>query len=407
MRISFLQRLATVATTLGLTAAGLLGADVSPVQAATSDCPSGYFCGWKSTDATGSMYKTTSTALSLGSWNGTFRSVHNRTSKWACLFSGTNYGTSGGFMALPPGFKETGWFNRFGASVRMAPTEDECYPRSTPTWSSAETGGSGFSDFNGDWAPDVLVRNKQGELWFLPGGRTVDLLGTGGWNAFNALVRHGDFSQDGQEDVIAREASTGRLWLYPGQNSGMSTVALGTRKLIGTGGWNVMGQLVGAGDLNGDTRSDLVAVEKSTGKLWLYPGTATGTLGSRKLLGNGGWNGMNALTGVGDMSNDGRPDLVAREASTGRLWFYPGTAGTYGSRVLIGGGWSSMTSFLAVGDYTGDGHNDLAAITGVGTSAALCPAGDGCLLIYPGTGTGKLGPAARKANDWWDVNGAL
>ncbi|MFV6026711.1 FG-GAP repeat domain-containing protein [Streptomyces sp. NPDC056264] len=187
-------------------------------------------------------------------------------------------------MALPPGFKETGWFNRFGGSVRMAPTEDECYPRSTPTWSSAETGGSGFSDFNGDWAPDVLVRSKQGELWFLPGGRTVDLLGTGGWNAFNALVRHGDFSQDGQEDVIAREASTGKLW------------------------------------------------------------------------------------------------------------FYPGKAGTYGSRVLIGGGWSSMTSFLAVGDYTGDGHNDLAAITGVGTSAALCPAGDGCLLIYPGTGTGKLGP---------------
>ncbi|MFV6026712.1 peptidase inhibitor family I36 protein [Streptomyces sp. NPDC056264] len=67
VRISFLQRLATVATTLGLTAAGLLGAGASPVQAATSDCPSGYFCGWKSADATGSMYKTTSTALSLGS----------------------------------------------------------------------------------------------------------------------------------------------------------------------------------------------------------------------------------------------------------------------------------------------------------------------------------------------------
>ncbi|WP_416876552.1 FG-GAP repeat domain-containing protein, partial [Kitasatospora sp. SC0581] len=121
--------------------------------------------------------------------------------------------------------------------------------------------------------------------------------------------------------------------------------------------------------------SDLVAVEKSPGKLWLYPGTAAGTLGSRKLLGNGGWNGMNALTGVGDMSNDGRPDLIAREAATGKLWFYPGKAGTYGSRVLIGGGWSSMASLLAVGDYTGDGHNDLAAITGVGTSSPLCPAG--------------------------------
>ncbi|MEU7068719.1 FG-GAP-like repeat-containing protein [Streptomyces narbonensis] len=407
MRTSILQRLATAATTLGLTAAGLLGAGTSPAQAATSDCPSGYFCAWKTSNATGTMYKTTSTALSLGTWNGTFRSVNNRTSKWACLFSGTNYGTSGGFMALAPGYKATGWFNGFGGSVRMVPTEDDCYPRSTPTWTSTETGSSGFSDFNGNWSPDVLVRTKQGELWFLPGGRTVDLLGTGGWNAFNALVRHGDFSQDGQEDVIAREAATGKLWLYPGQNSGLSTVAFGTRKLIGTGGWNVMGQLVGAGDLNGDTRSDLVAVEKASGKLWLYPGTAAGTLGARKLLGTGGWNGMNALTGVGDMNNDGRPDLVAREASTGKLWFYPGKAGAYGARVLIGGGWNSMASLLAPADYTGDGSNDLAAITGIGTSTTLCPAGDGCLLIYPGTGTGKLGPAVRKATDWWGLNGVF
>ncbi|WP_395358141.1 peptidase inhibitor family I36 protein [Streptomyces sp. YH02] len=143
------------------------------------------------------MYKTNSTALSFGTWNGTFRSVNNRTSKWACLFSGTNYGSSGGYMALAPCFKETGWFNGFGGSVRMVPTEDDCHPRTTPTWTSTETGFSGFSDFNGNWTPDVLVRTKQGQLWFLPGGRTVDPLGTGGWNAFNALVRHGDFSQDG------------------------------------------------------------------------------------------------------------------------------------------------------------------------------------------------------------------
>ncbi|WP_374119783.1 transposase [Streptomyces sp. MBT42] len=86
-----------------------------------------------------------------------------------------------------------------------------------------------------------------------------------------------------------------------------------------------------------------------------------------------------------------RFDVIAHEASTGKLWFYPGKAGTYGSRVLIGG-WSSMTSFLAVGDYTGDGHNDLAAITGVGTSATLCPAGDGCLLIHPGREQAGSGP---------------
>jgi hypothetical protein len=42
-------------------------------------------------------------------------------------------------------------------------------------------------------------------LWFLPGddtGRQRRL------DAFNALVRHGDFSRDGWEDVIAREKAT-------------------------------------------------------------------------------------------------------------------------------------------------------------------------------------------------------
>ncbi|WP_329622257.1 VCBS repeat-containing protein [Streptomyces sp. NBC_01255] len=168
-------------------------------------------------------------------------------------------------------------------------------------------------------------------------------------------MRQGDFSRDGLEDVIAREASTGKLWLYPGRVTDSGAAALGARKLIGSGGWNVMGQLVGAGDLNGDTRSDLVAVEKASGK----------------------------------------------------LWFYPGKAGAYGSRVLIGSGWNSMASLLAVADYTGDGYNDLAAITGAGTSTTTCPSGDGCLLVYPGTGTSKLAPASRKADDWWGLTGAF
>ncbi|MFK4141173.1 FG-GAP repeat domain-containing protein [Streptomyces filamentosus] len=64
---------------------------------------------------------------------------------------------------------------------------------------------------------------------------------------------------------------------------------------------------------------------------------------------------MNALTGIGDMNSDGRPDLIAREAATGKLWFYPGKTGAYGSRVLIGGGWNSMASIFAVADLNADG----------------------------------------------------
>ncbi|MFI9615590.1 FG-GAP repeat domain-containing protein [Streptomyces sp. NPDC052023] len=56
----------------------------------------------------------------------------------------------------------------------------------------------------------------------------------------------------------------------------------------------------------GDGRPDLYTREASTGRLWLYPGTSTARLGARKLVGSGGWNAMANLFSVGDFSGDGR-----------------------------------------------------------------------------------------------------
>ncbi|WP_030248329.1 FG-GAP repeat domain-containing protein, partial [Streptomyces sp. NRRL S-350] len=113
-----------------------------------------------------------------------------------------------------------------------------------------------------------------------------------------------------------------------------------------------------AGDFNGDGRKDLVAVEVSTGKLFSYPGTGAGTLGSRVEIGSGGWNGMSNLA-VGDLNRDGRDDVVATEKSTGKLWLYPGTGSGLGDRVEIGsGGWNGMNN-TAVGDFNGDGKDDV------------------------------------------------
>jgi hypothetical protein len=57
----------------------------------------------------------------------------------------------------------------------------------------------------------------------------------------------------------------------------------------------------------------------------------------------GGWGGYSALVGTGDLSGDGRADLLARDTA-GKLWRYASTgAGTYGGRVLIGtGGWNGF-----------------------------------------------------------------
>ncbi|MFI8764324.1 FG-GAP-like repeat-containing protein [Streptomyces sp. NPDC053792] len=407
MRNSMLRRVATMATTLGLTSLGLLGAGVAPAQAAASDCPSGYFCAWKTDNATGTMYKTNVNTATLGTWDNTFRSVVNRTNKFACLYEDANYGDTNAVYSTPPDPAGTEWGgpgSNSVSSLKFVPTERECVLPAYPEWHAyTAPNAAGFGDMNADKTSDVIVRDKAGRLWFLPGDGTGKLIGTGGWNAMNALSRHGDFSGDGREDVIARESATGKLWLYPGTGTG----AVGTRKLIGSGGWNAMDKITAFGNLTGDSRSDLIAVEKSTGKLWLYPGTSTG-LGARKLIGSGGWNAMNALVAPGDMNGDGRADLIAREASTGKLWFYPGTStGGVGSRVLIGsGGWNVMASFLAVGDFNADGRNDLATITNSNYVSPECR-GVGCLVLYTGKGTGALNAGVPEDGNWWGLNGAF
>ncbi|MER8002331.1 FG-GAP-like repeat-containing protein, partial [Streptomyces sp. NPDC095613] len=119
----------------------------------------------------------------------------------------------------------------------------------------------------------------------------------------------GEFSGGGKNDLLAVQVSTGKLFMYP--NTGRSGLdMLGPRVEIGTGGWNGMKNLT-VGDYNTDGKDDLIATKTETGELFVYPGTGrTGlnTLGTRTLIGTGGWNGMKNLFS-GDFNADGKTDL--------------------------------------------------------------------------------------------------
>ncbi|MFG2640145.1 peptidase inhibitor family I36 protein [Streptomyces sp. NPDC048370] len=97
MRNILLQRTAALATTLGLTSLGLLGAGATPAQAATSDCPKGYFCAWTNTNGTGSMFKTKTSVPTLGSWDNKIQLRYNRTGSNVCMYDQQNYGRAGGY----------------------------------------------------------------------------------------------------------------------------------------------------------------------------------------------------------------------------------------------------------------------------------------------------------------------
>jgi hypothetical protein len=128
------------------------------------------------------------------------------------------------------------------------------------------------------------------------------------------------------------------LYLYKG--TGTVSAPFAARTVIGSG-WNTHNALVGVGDVTGDGKADLIA-RSTTGVLYLYPGTGSATtpFAAKAQIGSG-WNMHNALVGVGDVTGDGRADLIARDTK-GNLWEYKGTGSAtapFAAMVQVGNGW--------------------------------------------------------------------
>ncbi|MFE4616064.1 FG-GAP repeat domain-containing protein [Streptomyces sp. NPDC056747] len=226
-------------------------------------------------------------------------------------------------------------------------------------------------DFSDNGTPDILARDSAGRVWRddinsrtpsdgVPTS-TRTLLGSG-WNVYDQIEAVGNVAGASVSDLVARDKD-GVLWLYLGKGDG----TFAPRTKIGPG-WKAYNKITGGSDVNNDGWSDLFATDTS-GVLWLYKGTGNWRTpyGSRTRVG-GGWGVMNQITATGNFGGTVHGDLVARD-TTGVLWLYPSTGtGTFGSRVRIGGGWGGYTQLVGAGDIDGDGRADLFAYSPSGGS---------------------------------------
>lgn len=249
------------------------------------------------------------------------------------------------------------------------------------------------ADFNGDWNNDVLARvtaTNQLRLYTGNGRGTFGAALTvgAGWGGFNALETVGDFSGDGYGDVIARAPATDLLWLYRGNGRGGWLAP----QVIGKG-WNGFDPIVGPGDMNGDQKVDVLARETATGRLWLYPGNGRSGWLPRILVGSG-WGVFNTLLAPGDFNGDGTADILARERATGLLWLYPrNVSGGWNTRVLIGNGWNSLPAVMSPGDFNGDRTADVLGVDKAGV-----------LWLYPRTPHGTWAGRIQIGHGWNAIN---
>ncbi|MFE7552663.1 N-acetylmuramoyl-L-alanine amidase [Streptomyces gardneri] len=237
---------------------------------------------------------------------------------------------------------------------------------------------------------NVLARDASGVLWQYQGTGNASApflnryrVGPG-WQAYNTVTPMTALRADGTGDAVARDAS-GVLWYY--QGSGNPAAPFKARLRTG-GGWGVYDKIIAVRDVTNDGKPDLIAREKS-GVLWLYKGTGTpATPFATRVRVGGGWQTYNAIVSTGDLSGDGKADLIARDAS-GVLWSYKGTGSStapFATRYRVGGGWGAYNGIVGPSDLSTDGKGDLIARDASGT-----------LWSYKGTGS-LTAPFATRVN---------
>ncbi|WP_236240960.1 N-acetylmuramoyl-L-alanine amidase [Streptomyces sp. CC228A] len=243
---------------------------------------------------------------------------------------------------------------------------------------------------------NMVARDSSGVLWQYQGtgDAAAPLLSRyrvgSGWKGYD-VTPLSVLRADGTGDLVARD-SNGTLWIYWG--TGNPDAPFRSRVSIGSG-WQTWTLLTGARDLTGDGHPDIIA-RSSDGGLWLYKATGDRTTPfTRGTKIGSGWQGYTALFPAGDLSGDGIPDMLARSAD-GSLLIYPGSGSattplTKGRK--IGSGWQGFTSLVGPSDLTGDGRPDVVARDA-----------NGGMWLYPGTGDATTPlTTGKKFADGWNI----
>jgi hypothetical protein len=175
-----------------------------------------------------------------------------------------------------------------------------------------------------------------------------------------------------------------------------------TTRVVNGPGWNKMNLIAAVGDVTGDRRSDVLARNARTGVTRVYPGDGTGHVG-RGIAATKAFARVSMVVGVRDFNRDRHSDVIGRARKSGALLLYRGLGnGAFAKPIVLRKSWP-FTKTVGVGDLNGDHRPDLVA-TKDGRSMYLVPgAGRGTSLGRP-TRLITLPKAANALLGWGDVN---
>ncbi len=215
----------------------------------------------------------------------------------------------------------------------------------------------GVGDFNGDGRADILWRHAgTGENYvYLMNG--LNIIGEGylrtvadqNWKI--AGIR--DFDGDGRADILWRSGASGENYIY--LMNGLDIVGEGYIRTVADQNWKI----AGVGDLDGDHKGDIVWRNTSTGENYVYfmDGlTIRPTEGFIRTVTDQRWK----IVGIGDFDGDTKSDILWRHSTSGEDYIYP----MDGVTIKATEGYIRQVSDLSwqvsgVGDLDGDGRADI------------------------------------------------
>ncbi len=192
-------------------------------------------------------------------------------------------------------------------------------------------------DWNGDGYGDIMTRTPLGRMDLRlgngSGGFAAPVMAASGWGKVKLLASVGDITGDGYPDLMGQPSGSA-MRIYPGNGttgfltSYVAHAPINANQQTGLGLWDTDG-------------SPDTLLRRADGVLLLYRGNGPGGLLNPVKVG-AGTKGYDWLQSVGDATGDGRPDVVARESATGKLWLLPGTTKGFGLRRLVAEGYGAF-----------------------------------------------------------------
>ncbi|MCU0701394.1 MAG: VCBS repeat-containing protein [Myxococcaceae bacterium] len=198
---------------------------------------------------------------------------------------------------------------------------------------------------NGDLWPDLVTANLD------VGGFTVLFGSAQGFSAARTFATSGaihhveiaELTGDGISDLVLANNGQGRVELW----AGLADAGFEERLVLDAG---LMTRSVVVRDVTGDGRADIVAVSRAANTADIYPRLSDGGFG-RFTLATGS---APMLPLVGDLSGDGRPDLVVPQSSGVASVFIATSQGSFAAPFAVDAGQGPYGAFMFDFDFDGD-----------------------------------------------------